>query len=65
MANHPNRNWRRRMAGACDAFLARWRWPSDAAASVMSTDALRSVMRESYQTGYTDGRESTKKPAAR
>ena len=59
MTNHPNRNWRRRMAVACDAFLARWRWRPDEFALTRDAE-MRELMRQSYTVGYQDGRLSTR-----
>lgn len=47
------------MADACDAFLARWRWRPEEFA--LTSDAeMRELMRQSYTSGYQDGRLSTR-----
>ena len=42
---------------ADDARLTRYRWP-DGGAQVMTPDQLRQLLRETYESGYTAGRES-------
>lgn len=57
MTNHPNRNWRRRMADACETYLALWRWRPGEFTMTSDTE-LRGLMTQAYQAGYTDGRQS-------
>lgn len=61
MTNHPNRNWRRRMHDACAAYLARWTW-RPGSQRMISDDALRGLMTQSYQAGYTERHERDRKP---
>lgn len=61
--NHPNRNWRRTMRAASDAYLARYRWP-DGGVHMMTPEQLRGLIDEAYQAGYTEGRASAQRRRA-
>lgn len=55
MANHPNRNWRRRMHDAAEEHLARYRWPEGPGLHAMTPEQLREVLREAHKAGYLAG----------
>lgn len=61
--NHPNRNWRARMNAACADWLARWRW-RDHGSRLIGDDELRTLLVDSYCTGYEAGRASIQRKAA-
>ena len=61
--NHPNRNWRRTMRAASDAYLTRYRWP-DGCVQMMTPEQLSALIAEAYQAGYTSGRNSVALPQA-
>lgn len=52
MTNHPNRNWRRVMNDAANAYLSRYRWP-DEGAQVMTIDQLRNLLHSAFVAGYS------------
>lgn len=54
MANHPNRNWRRVMRDATDAYIAQYPW-SDGGVHVMTPEQLRELLCSAHQAGYVAG----------
>lgn len=49
------------MHAACADWLNRWPWRTDPGARIVPEAELRALMAQSYQAGYTDGRESTRR----
>lgn len=57
MSNHPNRNWRRVMHAAADAYVSRYQWP-DGGMQAMPVEQLRELLAEAYRAGYEAGRQA-------
>lgn len=49
------------MHAACADWLNRWPWRTDPGARIVPEAELRALMAQSYQAGYTDGRQSTQR----
>lgn len=63
MANHPNRNWRRRASESAEAWLDRWPWRSEPGGRIVTEAELRDVMRRAYLAGYEARHDRDRKAA--